>query len=226
MESNSIIPIGMFNWRRYKPPNPRMQRILPSAGVFDGFFFEDVSSKTNPVLHSRPPAHTTGAGKPLTRRSLGISIRGKTTLQKSTHRFHNTITWLIISVMLFLRIIIYGVVVAINHKSEIWANPVFEIGVYLLTALLIWWERDHLAEFFIDKLALAILILGKPLELILRWFLIINFPPFHPLYFFLYMPVSIGLLFIIYFYAHIYHRYKERIGFGYSSLWLLESWLE
>jgi membrane protease YdiL (CAAX protease family) len=118
-------------------------------------------------------------------------------IQKSTHQYHSSITWVIISLMLFLRIIVYGVVVAINHNSELWANPVFEIGIYLLTALLIWWERDNLAEFFIDKLALILIIIGKPIELALRWLLIINFPPNHPIYFLLYIPISICIILVI-----------------------------
>jgi hypothetical protein len=46
-------------------------------------------------------------------------------------------------------------------------GPVYEIGTYLLTASLIWIERDRLADFHIDKLALTIIIVCKPLETIL-----------------------------------------------------------
>jgi membrane protease YdiL (CAAX protease family) len=113
-------------------------------------------------------------------------------------RFHTIITWVFISGMIFLRIILYGIVVALHHGSEVWINPVCSIGTYLLTALLVWWERAHLAEFFIDKLALAILILGKPFELFLRWF-IMRYPDSHPNYYLLYLPISIGLLLIVLF---------------------------
>ena len=52
-----------------------------------------------------------------------------------------------------------------------WLDPTYEIGTYLLTAIYIWWERDRLLDFHIDKLAIMIIILFKPLQTI---FLIFN----------------------------------------------------
>lgn len=52
----------------------------------------------------------------------------------------------------------------ISPKSAEWVDPVYFVGTYFLTALLIWWERDHLADFHLDILVLILFILGKPLE--------------------------------------------------------------
>ena len=69
----------------------------------------------------------------------------------------------------------------------------YEIGTYLVTAILIWWERERLAEFHIDSLVLGIVILGKPLELLLYWMHIpFTYPPKSAVYF-LYLPIALGL---------------------------------
>ena len=52
-----------------------------------------------------------------------------------------------------------------------WVDPTFQIGTYLLVAGLIWWERDHLAEFHIDRLALFIILLIKPIQPVFLRFL-------------------------------------------------------
>ena len=43
-------------------------------------------------------------------------------------------------------------------------STLYQIGTYLLTACLIWWERERLADFHIDTLAVAIIILFKPIQ--------------------------------------------------------------
>jgi membrane protease YdiL (CAAX protease family) len=45
-----------------------------------------------------------------------------------------------------------------------WVSPVYEIGTYLLTLLFILWEKDRLADYHIDSLALGIILLFKPIE--------------------------------------------------------------
>jgi membrane protease YdiL (CAAX protease family) len=44
---------------------------------------------------------------------------------------------------------------------------IYTIGTYLVTALLIWSERDRLRDFNIDTLALAFFALGKPVQVML-----------------------------------------------------------
>jgi len=48
-----------------------------------------------------------------------------------------------------------------------WLSPTFEIGTYALTAALIWWERDHLADFNIGQLSVWLIIIFKPLETVI-----------------------------------------------------------
>lgn len=110
---------------------------------------------------------------------------------------HNTITWLLITGLFVLRIIIAGVVVAFIKNFPDWIYPTFEVGTYFLTIILIWWERANLAEFFIDKLALVILILGKPYELLLYWFQIPFSYPHRSEFYWLYLPMAIGLFIVV-----------------------------
>ena len=109
---------------------------------------------------------------------------------------HNTITWLLIAGLFFLRIVLAGLGLTLMRNPPDWTLPAYEIGTYFLTVVLIWWEREHLAEFFIDKLALLILILGKPYELLLHWLKIpFEYPPQSDVYW-LYLPIAFGLLVI------------------------------
>lgn len=87
---------------------------------------------------------------------------------------HQTISWIILAGLLFLRLLVEGVGISLlsNHS---WIDPVCQIGIYLLTAFLIYWERKRLMDFHIDGLALAIIILSKPIQtLILQRLLPVN----------------------------------------------------
>ena len=77
--------------------------------------------------------------------------------------FHQTISWIILGGILFLRLIVGGVGIALL-KNHSWIDPVYQIGTYLLTAFLIYWERNQLKDFHIDKLTLIIIIIFKPLQ--------------------------------------------------------------
>jgi len=81
---------------------------------------------------------------------------------------HDKITLLLIAGLLCLRLPLLAGVRYFSKTNPDWLWPSFEIGTYLLTAILIWWEKDRLADFHIDKLALAIIILFKPVETIIR----------------------------------------------------------
>lgn len=51
-----------------------------------------------------------------------------------------------------------------------WTIVVYQIGTYLLTTFLIWWEVDNLADYHIDTLAIIIIILFEPLQtLVLKY---------------------------------------------------------
>lgn len=106
---------------------------------------------------------------------------------------HMRVTWLLVGGLFILRIPLYGGVPLVAVEYPDWLDPVWEIGTYLLTALLIWWERDRLADFHIDKVVLLIFIAGKPLELLLYQQQIpySTFP--NSVAYFLYLPIAIGL---------------------------------
>jgi membrane protease YdiL (CAAX protease family) len=75
-----------------------------------------------------------------------------------------TVTWLVLILLLLLRI---PYVIAITYFTPIddqIGGAVYEVSTYLLTCTLIWWEREHLAEFHLDKAALAFIIIFRPLQ--------------------------------------------------------------
>ncbi len=95
----------------------------------------------------------------------------------SKDKQHQIVAWVLLTGLLFLRIPFYGGILLFDHsiwagitflEQQIWVRGIFEIGTHLLTACLIWWERDRLADFNIDKLALSIIILFKPIQTILE----------------------------------------------------------
>lgn len=78
---------------------------------------------------------------------------------------HRRVAWIVLGGLLFLRLpFLAGIRCFAN---PVWLVPVFDISTYLLTAFLIWWERDRLADYHIDMLSLGIIILFKPLQTLL-----------------------------------------------------------
>lgn len=75
------------------------------------------------------------------------------------------VSWTILCSLLFLRIPFLSGLTLLGE--QIWLTPVYQIGTYLLTCCLIYWERKQLADFHIDRLALAIIILLKPIQTII-----------------------------------------------------------
>ena len=107
---------------------------------------------------------------------------------------HHTITWLLIAGLFLLRIVLVGLLPTLVRNLPGWVNSVYELCSYFLTAVLIWWERENLAEFFVDKLALLILILGKPYELVMYWSETrFSYFPRSDFYW-LYLPIAVSLL--------------------------------
>jgi membrane protease YdiL (CAAX protease family) len=78
---------------------------------------------------------------------------------------HLIVAWALLGGLLFLRLPFLGGIALFTRPD--WLDPVFQIGTYLLTAGLIWWERDRLVDFHIDRLALGIIILFKPIQTII-----------------------------------------------------------
>lgn len=76
---------------------------------------------------------------------------------------HSHIALLLVVGLLLLRFPFYGGLRYFWGSLPEWVVICFQIGTYGLTAILIWWEREHLADFLIDKWALTIFVLGVPL---------------------------------------------------------------
>ena len=91
---------------------------------------------------------------------------------------HKVVGWALLIGLLLLRIPLLGFVTWLAEYD--WIDPVFEIGTYFLTACLIWWERERLADFHIDTLAVSIIILFKPIQTL---FLTLSEYATHPLAF-------------------------------------------
>jgi membrane protease YdiL (CAAX protease family) len=105
---------------------------------------------------------------------------------------HMRITWLLVGGLFILRIPIFTFVVMIDPNTYDWVDPLYFVGTYILTALLIWWERERLADFHIDKLVLIIFIIGMPLYVILERLGVFGSPFQSPAYL-LCLPTALGL---------------------------------
>jgi membrane protease YdiL (CAAX protease family) len=82
---------------------------------------------------------------------------------------HHKIFLLALLGLLFLRIPFIAGMRFFNVEWD-WTLTVFDIGTYLLTTFLIWWEVDRLAEYHLDGVAISIIIFFKPIQtLIARW---------------------------------------------------------
>lgn len=70
---------------------------------------------------------------------------------------HTTISLLLLAGLLFLRFpFLIGADLLLPKQPTLprtIASFVFMIGTYLITAVLIWWEREHLRDFWIDLAA-------------------------------------------------------------------------
>lgn len=83
---------------------------------------------------------------------------------------HKQIFLLALIGLLILRIP-FVVGMQLFHIQWEWASTVFNIGTYLLTTFLIWWEAENLAEYHIDTFAIGIIALSNPIyTLISRYF--------------------------------------------------------
>lgn len=95
-----------------------------------------------------------------------ISSADTATFEDRENKTHRLITWLLLAGLLFLRLPLFTGVALFSKAHLYWADPCFQIGTYLLTAILIWWERSRLTEFHVDRLAIAIIVLLKPVQMI------------------------------------------------------------
>jgi len=83
---------------------------------------------------------------------------------------HQKIAWLVLALLLLLRIpYTIAIIYWLPIENQL-GGAIYEISTYFLTAGLIWWERDRLADYHIDGLALFLIISLRPLQT-----LILNF---------------------------------------------------
>lgn len=103
--------------------------------------------------------------------------------------------WLLVTGLFLLRgPFLGGARYLVGMDTPDWVLPAFEIGTYLLTAILIWVERESLSDYHVDGLALVIFVLGKPLELLFVRYQIPFRWPARSEWYWLYLPIVIGLL--------------------------------
>jgi membrane protease YdiL (CAAX protease family) len=83
--------------------------------------------------------------------------------QETNTTSHQRIFLLVLLGLLILRIPFVGFMKLFEVQWE-WIPIIFDIGTYLLTTFLIWWEVDHLADYHIDTLVVLIVVLFKPIQ--------------------------------------------------------------
>jgi membrane protease YdiL (CAAX protease family) len=111
---------------------------------------------------------------------------------------HQKIFWLLLTVLLLLRIPFTIAIIYFMPIDDERGAAIYEVGTYLLLALLIWWERGKLADFHIDRTALYFIIFLRPLQtLILAYWQVdspLAFPKPHALIIWI---IAIGLMIFI-----------------------------
>lgn len=128
-------------------------------------------------------------------------------------KHHLIVAWTFLAGLLILRLPFLGGIAFFTNPD--WLHPAFQIGTYLLTACLIWWERDRLADFNIDTLALYTIILFVPIQTIILPFWGLNqlplaFPNLPSLALWI---ISIGL-FLALWKSHTPQPKLSKISFG------------
>ena len=138
----------------------------------------------------------------------------------SNSQFHKIAGWSLLIGLLLLRIPFLGFVTLFADYD--WIEPVFEVGTYFLTACLIWWERERLADFHIDTLAVSLIILFKPIQTLL---LALSEYAAHPLAFPQWGGILIWIIAVALFIAMRFSRPRmariSRSSFGWFGLGLL-----
>jgi membrane protease YdiL (CAAX protease family) len=83
-------------------------------------------------------------------------LTNSTSLPSDEGKRHSLISLLLLVGLLFLRfpfLIVADLMLARDAILHAIAYFIFSVGTYLLTAILIWWEREHLRDFWIDLAA-------------------------------------------------------------------------
>lgn len=94
-----------------------------------------------------------------------------------SQKVRSQITMVFLGGLIFLRIPFLTGIACLVHPTPLWLDSVFSYCTFLITALLIFWERNYLSDFNFDSLALYIFIFTPFVEQIMRM-LIIPYTPF------------------------------------------------
>lgn len=88
-----------------------------------------------------------------------------------SEKAHRRVAWVVLSILLFLRIPYTILIIYFLPIENQMGAAIYETSTYLLTAILIWWERDRLIDFHIDTLSLLLIIFARPLQtlILLEW---------------------------------------------------------
>jgi membrane protease YdiL (CAAX protease family) len=81
-----------------------------------------------------------------------------------SHAQHDRIAWVALSVLLVLRIPYTVAIIYFLPIENQTGAAVYEVCTYILTAVLIWWERRNLHEFHMDAAALFCILLFRPAQ--------------------------------------------------------------
>lgn len=87
-----------------------------------------------------------------------------TEIPANEQKNHQRITLLVLIILLLLRIPYVILVTYLMPVEDQRGGAVYEVGTYLLIAILIWWERSQLAKFHMDMLALVFILVFRPLQ--------------------------------------------------------------
>jgi hypothetical protein len=119
----------------------------------------------------------------------------KAEIPKTLSNCHRQVAWLILILLLLLRIpYVIAIIYFLPIENQSGA-AVYEIGTYFLIAVLIWWERDRLADFHIDLSALALIVLFRPMQTLILGYWKVESPLAFPSPFgLLIWAISIGLV--------------------------------
>jgi membrane protease YdiL (CAAX protease family) len=75
--------------------------------------------------------------------------------------------WVTLGLILLMFVLRYLVTASrMFFNDATWVSPVFEVGTYLLVAILLIWENQSLQDYHINNLAIRMIILFKPIETI------------------------------------------------------------
>jgi membrane protease YdiL (CAAX protease family) len=88
-------------------------------------------------------------------------------MEKSRYDKHKIVFWIVLSALLFVRFPLESWAIYLFPSTSLWIDPIYQICTYSLVVFLIWWERERLALYHMDSLAIIFIIFFKPISIVL-----------------------------------------------------------